>query len=205
MMTTFRSIALLLMLSSTLFVGCTGGKGRVEAPELDPESMAQGAMDLCDSNSDGLIDKTEVKQSPALDFALDDIDGDGDGKISHAELLERFTIYKETAVGLQSITMHVVQRNGDGLMGATVRLVPEPFMPDSIEEATGSVIDPGNGLVEIMTLPPDPGVRVGMYRVEVTSDNVKVPSKYNTDTKWGIEVPPITSKATSSPLRFMVK
>lgn len=204
-MIAFRSAALMLLASATLIVGCMGAKGRVEAPELDPPSMAQGAMDLCDSNTDGFIDKTEVKQSPALNFALDDIDTDGDKKISHDELLDRFTIYKETAVGLQGITMHVVQRNGDGLMGATVRLVPEPFMPDSIEEATGEVIDPGNGLVEIMTLPPDPGVRVGMYRVEVTSDDVKVPSKYNTDTKWGIEVPPITSKATSNPLRFVVK
>ena len=204
-MITSRSVALMLLLSTAIYCGCTSAKGRVDAPELDPESMTQGALELCDANSDGFIDKTEVKKSPALEFALEDIDTDGDKKISENELLERFTIYKETAVGLQSVTLHVVRANGDGLMGATVRLVPEPFMPPSIEEAVGEVIDPGNGLVEIMTLPPDPGVRVGMYRLEVTSDDVKVPAKYNTDTKWGIEVPPITSKATSSPLRFKVK
>ena len=204
-MVTSRSTALMLLVSLLAFVGCMSAKGKVEAPELDPQAMAAGAMELCDGNGDGFIDSTEVKKSPALDFALDDIDSDGDGKISETELLERFTIYKETAVGLQSITLHVIRRNGDGLMGAEVRLVPEPFMPDTIEEAVGEVIDPGNGLVEIMTLPPDPGVRVGMYRVEVTSDSTKVPAKYNTDTKWGIEVPPITSKATSSPLRFVVK
>ena len=135
---------------------------------------------------------------------MEDIDTDGDKKISEDELLERFKIYEETAVGLQSVQMFIVNRSGVGIQGAEVRLVPEPFMADYIEVAEGEILDM-EGMVQVMTLPPDPGVRVGMYRIEVTSDDVKIPSKYNKETKWGIEVPPITSKATTQPLRFTIK
>jgi len=201
---TYRELAFAVAFGALISAGCTGAKGRIDAPELDAAKMAADAMALCDANGDGFIDKTEVKTSPALNFALDDIDVDGDKKISEDELNERFKIYEDTAVGLQSVQMFIVKRNGEGIEGATVRLVPEPFMEDYIEVAEGEVLDL-EGMVQIMTLPPDPGVRVGMYRLEVTSDDFKIPSKYNEDTKWGIEVPPITSKATSQPLRFVVK
>ena len=93
------------------------------------------------------------------------IDTDGDGKLSRDELLERFNIYVDTAVGLQSITLQVRQRNGAGFMGAKVRLVPEPFMADYIEESEGEVIDPSSGLVEIMTLPESGFGSVSMHCV----------------------------------------
>lgn len=204
MMKTYRFAIAFAFAALLATAGCMGGKGRVEAPELDATAMAQEAMDMCDKNSDGFIDKTEVKESPALKFALEDIDTDGDKKISEDELLERFKIYEDTAVGLQSVQMFIVNRQGIGIEGATVRLVPEPFMADYIEEAEGEILDM-EGMVQIMTLPPDPGVRVGMYRLEVTSNDVKIPAKYNKETKWGIEVPPITSKASSKPLRFVIK
>ena len=190
-----------------LLTGCSSSKGRVEAPELNADAMADSAMDLCDSDGDGFISSSEIKASPALKFAKEDIDTDGDGKLSRDELLERFNIYVDTSVGLQGITLNVRKGsvNGDGLMGATVRLVPEPFMADYIEEAEGKVIDPSNGLVEIMTLPPDPGVRVGMYTVKIESDDFKIASKYNEKSTLGIEVPPITSAATSKPLVFVIK
>ena len=202
----YQYLILFCFLGATV-IGCGKAKGRVEAPVLNAEAMADGAMDLCDSNSDGFISSSELKASPALKFSKDDIDTDGDGKLSRDELLERFNIYVDTSVGLQGITLNVRKGsvNGDGLMGATVRLVPEPFMADYIEEAEGEVNDPSNGLVEIMTLPPDPGVRVGMYKVVIESDEFKIPSKYNDNTTLGIEVPPITSAATSKPLVFVIR
>lgn len=197
-------IGALALISS---VGCFGAKESVGAPELDAPKMTDDAMALCDADGDGFITSTEVKASPALKFAMDDIDLDGDGKLSRDELKERFDIYVTTATGLKSVSLFVRRgsKNGDGLVGATVRLVPEPFMADYIEEAEGEVIDPSNGMVEIMTLPPNPGVRVGMYRVEIESDDMKVKAKYNTETTLGIEVPPITSSATSKPLVFVIK
>ena len=200
---TYREFTCAFAFAALISTGCLGAKGRVEAPELDPEKMTQGAMEMCDANKDGFIDKTEVKESPALDFAFEDLDVDSDKKISENELLERFKLYVETAVGLQSVQMTILNRRGMGIQGATVRLVPEPFMADYIEEANGSILDL-EGMVQVQTLESDPGVRVGMYRLEVTSDDVKIPSKYNTETKWGIEVAPVTSKASAN-LRFTVK
>lgn len=206
-MTFPRQIASAGLFAVILVAGCGEGKGRVEAPVLDPGKMTDQAMELCDENSDGMLTTAELKASPALTFAKDDIDTDGDGKLSRDELLERFKIYEEMNVGLQSITLNVRHRSkdGPGLVGAKVRLIPEPFMADFIDECEGEVIDAEMGYVNIAAMPPDPGVRVGMYRMEITSDDVKIPAKYNTNSALGIEVPPITSRATSEALIYVIR
>lgn len=202
-----RICAVVVLFSIPFLVGCPKGKGRVEAPKLDADKMTDGAMSLCDANGDDLIDASEIKSSPALKFAKNDIDTDGDGKLSRAELAERFKIYVDVPSGAQGITMKVRQgnRNGEGFMDAKVRLVPEPFMEEFIEVGEGEVIDPTTGYVQISSVPGVPGVRVGMYRIEITHDSRKVPAKFNTKTILGIEVPPIASAATQEELIFVIK
>ena len=40
-------------------------------------------------------------------------------------------------------------------------------------------------------------MQLGYYRIEVTSDNKKIPAKYNTETTLGLEVSPISDDADS--------
>ena len=64
-------------------------------------------------------------------------------------------------------------------------------MADGLEQAAGEVINVNTGYAEISTDPELPGVRPGIYRVEITSPSVEISPKYNTETIYGIEVAPV--------------
>jgi hypothetical protein len=75
------------------------------------------------------------------------------------------------------------------LSGAKVTLVPEFFLADVIEPATGDV--ESEGMVNPVTQGAEvPGVRAAYYRVVVESPNVKVPAKYASadSTPLGVEI-----------------
>ena len=186
------------------FLGCTKSVDVVKAPDMDVEVMTDEAMQLCDENGDGFIEKSELKNSPSIKFAKTDLDTDKDGKISRDELHARFSLYVEMSTGLTQASIYVRKnsRQGGGLVGATVKLVPEPFMEKYIEGAEGKVIDPENGATN-MSVGGFPGVRVGFYKIEITSDDVKIPAKFNTETIYGVEIPPVTSEAAE--MVFVVK
>ncbi len=198
-----RSLRFAFLFTSVLLVGCLGSVEKVEQPTMDPEAMTDGAMELCDADDDGFITKSEAKACPAIKNSMVDLDVDPkDNKISREEMLARFNLYVETQLGLTPASIHVVDGRGVGLVGAKVRLVPEPFMEDYIETAEGSVIDPENGYASLSVVPGMPGVRIGFYRIEVTSDDMKIPAKFNEKSIYGIEVPPVTSEAASVVLKI---
>jgi hypothetical protein len=169
---------------------------------MDPEAMTQKCLELVDTDGDELLTKSELKVTPGLLSALVDLDKDKDGKLSRVELLDRFKFYVESRVGLQGLNCTVTM-NGRPLHDAHIDLVPEPFMIDYIEPAQGDVINANTGYVELSTDPELPGVRPGIYRVEITSPSVEIAAKYNTETIYGIEVAPIQQESPSR--QFNVK
>ena len=75
--------------------------------------------------------------------------------------------------------------------------MPEFFLVDAIEPATGTSI------VQGMVRPAIAGqptalMRVGYYRVEVTSPKVKLPAKFNSATTVGVEVSPFSDDPAAS-------
>lgn len=170
--------------------GCMFSESRVVAPDMDPEAMTQKCMELNDADADGFLTKTELKASPGLASALIDLDEDKDQKLSRDEIHKRFDLYVESRVGLQGLHCTITM-NGRPLADAQVKLVPEPYMADYIEPAAGEVINVNTGYAEISTDPELPGVRPGIYRVEITSPSVEISPKYNKETIYGIEVAPI--------------
>ncbi|MCA9269005.1 MAG: hypothetical protein KDA41_11070, partial [Planctomycetales bacterium] len=72
--------------------------------------------------------------------------------------------------------------------------VPEPFLANVIEPATGTTNASGMSApaIDPSKLPSDmagvKGVRAGFYRVEITHPTKKLPAKYNTETTLGLEV-----------------
>lgn len=173
---------------------------------MDAEAMTNGAMELCDADGDGFITKSEAKTCPSIKSAMIDLDIDPkDNKISRDEMLARFNLYVESKIGLTAPSIRVMKgsANGIGLVGATVRMVPESFMGDSIEAAEGTVIDPETGYTQISVVPGMPGVRIGFYRIEITSDDMKIPAKFNEKSIYGVEIPPVTSQAAE--MTFVIK
>lgn len=78
---------------------------------------------------------------------------------------------------------------GRPLADAKVRLVPEPFLADLLGVAEGVTNSNGTAALKIASRTRT-GAPFGYYRLEVTSDKVKIPAKYNTETTLGVELSP---------------
>ena len=168
--------------------------------------MTASCMELVDSDKDGMLTKTELKVTPGLLSAAGDLDENSDGKLSRDEIFTRFELYIQSKVGLQGFSCKIQRANGDPIEDAQIKLVPEPFMADYIETAEGEVIDENTGFAELTSDPEVPGtVRVGMYRVEITSPTIKIPSKYNEKTTLGVEVAPVTNSTSNRELIWVIR
>jgi hypothetical protein len=87
--------------------------------------------------------------------------------------------------------------NGQPLAGADVRLVPEFFLEEVIEPATGTTL--GDGVVRPSV--PDqrtPLVRIGYYRVEINSGKRLLPPRFNSQTTLGVELSPFANEPVSA-------
>lgn len=171
--------------------GCWGGPAGVAPPDWDPDGMAQSAMELYDKNGDGILDQQELAAAPGLKAAAEaeagSADLDGDGNLTQDEIRERIAYYEETELGITNYGMTLLLGKQQPLTGATVEVVPEPFLEGVLDVAKGTTRDNGFVLPSIEGEPVE-GIRPGMYRVVVTSGSA--PAKY-TDSKTtpiGIEV-----------------
>lgn len=164
-------------------LGCSGFDS-VPAPEISPQQAAQKAMELYDTNKDGRIADDELKAVPSLAANLKVIDTNGDGELSEDEIAARL----QSVIGISSRTDTPIRFTMDGrpLAGATIRLVPDEFLAQSLREATGTTDE--NGVVQTTTVGESLGTEVGLYRVIVTKDGQKIPDRYNTNSELGVEV-----------------
>jgi len=179
-----------LAVSIGLLAGCGQAPKRVAAPGWNPESLADAVIAKLDKNGDGSIDKTELAAAPGLAWGVKATDTDKNGAVSRDELVARFALYKKLRIGITSARMNVSYQ-GRPLAGAKVTLVPEFFLAETIEPASGEVLPDGSVDPQIPDAKP-PGLRVGYYRVVVESPTIKVPAKYTSaeSTPLGVEVPP---------------
>jgi hypothetical protein len=172
--------------------GCFGGPKGVAPPDWDPDGMADAAIELNDKNGDGILDEQELAAAPGLKAAAEaeggSADLNNDGKLTRDEIRDRIAYYEETATGYEIASMELhLGRQRNPLSGATVQLVPEPFLAGVLEEATATTRDDGFVLPTIPGLGFD-GVRPGMYRIKVTHPSAQIPPKYNENTVLGIEL-----------------
>ncbi len=171
--------------------GCSGKPARVHPPAIDAAAAGEAAIQQYDSDGDGLIRGAELTRAPALRSALERLDADQDGAVSAEEIAARVRAWQRTQTGATSLSCTVTYR-GRPLEGATVRFVPEEFLGEEIQTATGQTDELGSALLSV---PPDPdhpgrilGVACGLYRVEITKEGVDIPARYNTQTVLGQEV-----------------
>jgi hypothetical protein len=186
--------AALMLLGCLAIAGCSNRESRVVAPVMDPVAMTEQCFELVDADKDGQLTKRELKATPGLLSALVDLDVNKDDQLSREEILSRFQLYVDSQVGLQGFNCTVTM-NGRPLRDGHVELIPEPFMAEFIEPAAGDVINTSTGMAEVSTDPELPGVRPGIYRVEITSPTVEISPRYNTETIYGVEVAPVQQEA----------
>jgi hypothetical protein len=172
-------IALAVLTSAS--VGC-GGKA-VQPPSLDPQGAATKALELYDTDGDGLLSDTELKACPGLLTALKHNDADGDGQISADEISAKLEGVLSGGVGMISVRCYVTLK-GRPVRGAHVRYVPEAFLGESVLTAEGTTDDTGlaKPMVSDEQLPQDQrgleSMQPGVYRVEITHPDLKLPARY---------------------------
>jgi hypothetical protein len=176
-----------------LVCGCADRPSRVQAPSWNPSGFADAVMEKLDTSGDSQIDAGELAAAPGLAAGAKFIDSNSDGKFSHDELVGRFQFYVDRRIGLTSKSMQFIYK-GRPLARAEVRLVPEFFLTDLLEPATGTTDDGGLVLLDIPSNDlRTPLIRPGYYRVEIA----KLPAEYNTATTVGVEVSPASDDAST--------
>lgn len=173
-----------LVLGLAVVVGCSQSAPRIYAPAIDASSAGTEAVEMY--GKDGMISGSDLDKCPALKAALAQIDTDGDGTITDAEITARIEKWQESKLGRMAFKC-VVLRNGIPLAGADVKFVPETFLGDAVQAASGKTAQDGVAVISVPTANP-PGVAPGLYRVEITKTGENIPAKYNTNTTLGQEV-----------------
>jgi hypothetical protein len=183
-----------VVVAADALLGCSRGPTAIKVPPIKPEAAAEGALALYDKNGDGVLGADELASCPALVDALKNhIDTNNDQRLSKEELTERFAMWAHGGVGISYLVCRVTVA-GRPLAGAQVKLVPESFFDGVVQPAEGTTGSSGSARLAIdkSNLPSDlqnfRGVQQGMYRVEITHENMEIPAKYNTGTTLGVEV-----------------
>lgn len=188
----FTIAALLLVLAA----GCRYQLPALKPPKFDKETASAAAMEQYDTNSDGKIDKTELKSAPGISFSVDRIDSNEDGEITAEEISDMIQEnWIDAGAGIMRVAVEVTMR-GRPLSGATVTFEPEAFLGDVIFPATGVTDDTGYAAMSMaLENMPDKnnrsGCKPGLYLVRISKEvdgKELVPAKYNTETTLGVEV-----------------
>jgi hypothetical protein len=159
------------------------------APSID-SAAGQTALKQYDTNGDGGLSGAELDKTPPLKSAMARLDKNRDGKLTAEEINDRIEEWKKTRVALTSVAP-TIRLDGKLLADAQVTLVPEAFLGEAVESASGTTNDRGIARPRISADEDGVGVRLGFYRIQISKTvNGKelVPARYNTQTEIGIEI-----------------
>ncbi len=187
-----------------LSLGCSGGPKPVDPVDVDSSSAAAQALELYDANGDGSLDDSELGAVPGIRDAKSFYDKDGDGLVSGDEIVARLDSWNEQGLGFRQLTIFITL-DGKPLDGATVKLIPEPYLGDAVKPASGKTFSDGS--VSVSVEPEDLpaalksrgknyyGVTGGTYKIELSAPSKKIPEKFSTATTLGVEVATDTIRA----------
>src|SRR5262245_5373613 len=154
-----------------LCAGCSGRPGAVALPDVDPAKSAAAAIEELDQNGDGQLSKQEWSTSAPLASVGDQYDKNRDGILTRDEIAGGMAEWNQTGCDARQVPF-TVQLDGRGLAGATVRLVPAPFLGDGLKGAFGQTSASGSGMLDMApqdrpkNAPNIPLMQPGLYRVE---------------------------------------
>ncbi len=187
--TLFASLAVICLLS---LGGCSRGPAAIHIPEVDPAEASKQAMEIYDTDHNGVLSDTELAACPGILHHLQLYDKDGNGSVSQEEIEEQLRALVSSQIGVTSLRIQV-RMNGRSLPGAQVKLVPEKYLGDDVKVAWGTTNARGTATMDIRDEDSPQseqgllGVHYGTYKVEVTHPEISIPEKYNTHTTLGYE------------------
>ena len=188
--------AIVVSLSFCVLVpGCSSRPDRVRPVDIDPSSASSAAIEMYDKDGDGAIGATELDAVPGIKKHVSNYDRDGDGKVSREEIASRLQSWNDNSLALHGAPF-AIQLDGQWLEGATVTMVPEPYLGENVKPATGVTLS--NGYTDLShadeLLPksangrPLYGVFSGTYKIQITHPTRQIPARYNTATQLGDEI-----------------
>lgn len=171
------------------FAGCFGQK-RVKPPKISAKAAGSAAIEQYDKDGDGSLSAAELESVPSL--ASTNFDANGDGNVSPEEITDRIGAWQDTQLGLISFACQVVL-DGRPLAGATVKFIPETFLGDNVLPASDTTNKYGIANLSIAKehlradLKNHSVIHCGVYKIEITHPEVRIPARYNTETTLGQE------------------
>ena len=158
-------------------LGCPRTPPRVYPPYIDAKTAGLKAIEMFDTNKDGVISGKELEKCPGLKAActpsaithMCTVDPARTGRITAEMITDRIRAWQASRLGRMSLRC-MVTWNGHALEGADVNFVPEPFLGQYMKTAHGVTDQNGVAMLSIDTAPEGgpPGVPPGFYRVEIT-------------------------------------
>jgi hypothetical protein len=193
-----------------LLLGCSSRPDRVRPVDIDPASASSAALELYDKDADGALAGAELAAVPGIKKHVNLYDRDGDGRVTREEIAARLQSWNDNSLALHGATF-AIQLDGQWLDGATVTLVPEPYLGENVKPATGVTMS--NGFTDTSHadefLPkstngrPMAGVFSGTYKVQITHPSRQIPARYNTATELGEEIA-FDLNPTGDPIRIAI-
>lgn len=178
-----------VVLCFVLVAGCSGRPSKLAAPGVAKDAP-QKAIAQYDTDGDGTISGDELDKAPALKASLKRGDADGDGKLTADEIAKRIEVWKNSGLALTRLAI-TIERGGQGVPDAEVKLIPEEFLGPNVKPASGTTDSAGVAHMKISDDPDESGVHLGYYRIEITSTSGKaIPASNNTATQHGVEISP---------------
>lgn len=182
------------------------GPEAIEPVAVDAPSAAALAIELYDTDHDGVLDETELAASPALTSL---VAAREDASLSQDKITTRLGAMF-TGTSLLGVECQVLL-DGRPLSQAIVRLIPAEIFGDAIQPAEGVTDESGIARPTIASedLPKDLRgsslIEPGLYRVEITHAEVPLPSRYNSTTELGMAVDPSQRGGDTATFRLKAK
>jgi hypothetical protein len=189
-----NSLVVCFILGSTS--SCTFHSTGLRPPSIDARAAGEAAITQFDTNGDHLLAGPELDRIPAIRSALGKFDSNGDKQVSAEEIASRIESWQIVPVAAIPLNCSV-RVSRQPLAGATIELIPEPFLGDQLRPARGTTDNSGFAYLSMTSddgnMPALSGVQCGLYKVRIAKLNgakPAIPAKYNTETILGLEVAP---------------
>jgi hypothetical protein len=176
------------------FCGCSGTATPAPRAQLDPNQAAQAALQLYDTNHDGILDAKELEKSPPLMDLLKNLKEKSAGhpdSLTSDDIAGRIQVLKVAAITILPGATTVFL-DGKPLEGATVTYEPEPFLGASYRRHEGQTNAFGGTALDSEPERKDlQGIYVGLYRIRISkmvNGKETIPARYNAETTLGREL-----------------